>query len=173
MFITVDELKDYTGLNTDSATLPAIFCDAACDVVSDYLGYNPEASTKFVTAKIPAEKTVALGVMNAVPVSVKIGETEIPLDEVIIDGQYLKFTSKSVCVGDEVAVMLNCGWEVENMPGIIKLTALRIAGCMATESDGNIGISSKSFSESGSRVFLNQKYDRYLEPIERYRAYKI
>lgn len=57
------------------------------------------------------------------------------------------------------------------IPGIIKLTILRIAALMQTESDGNIGITSKQFSESGSRTFIKTtRYDEYLLPISRYKA---
>lgn len=173
MFITVDELKDYTGLNTDSTTLPGIYCDAACNVVSDHLGYNPEQGTKVVKAKVTEEKRVDLLAMNCTITSIYVGTTSIQTSEAVVDGQYLTFIGGSVKAGDEVTVTFTYGWLTASMPGIIRLTALRIAGCMAAESDGNIGISSKSFNDAGSRVFLNSKYDRYLEPLESYRVYKI
>jgi len=173
MFISVDELKDYTGLNTDSTTLPGIFCSAACNVVEDYLGYSPEQASRVLVKKVCPEKTVAVGALNCTPSSITVGTTTVPLTEVSVDGQYITFTGTTVKAGDTVTINCTTGWQSSSMPGIIKLTALRIAGCMAAESDGNIGISSKSFTDAGSRVFLNSKYDRYLEPVERYRAYRI
>jgi hypothetical protein len=54
----------------------------------------------------------------------------------------------------------------EPMPNIIKLTGLRIAALLQTESDNNIGITGKSFGDSGSRTFVNYtNFDKYLLPI--------
>ncbi|MDR0722096.1 MAG: hypothetical protein LBF75_04775 [Treponema sp.] len=56
------------------------------------------------------------------------------------------------------------------MPYIIKLTVLRIAALLQAESDSNIGITSKSFAESGSRTFMNYtNFDKYLLPIAGYK----
>jgi hypothetical protein len=56
------------------------------------------------------------------------------------------------------------------MPYIIKLTVLRIAALLQAESDSNIGITSKSFGESGSRTFINYtNFDKYLLPIANYK----
>ena len=58
----------------------------------------------------------------------------------------------------------------EEIPAIIKLTILRIAGILQTESNGNIGITSKSFSESGNRTFVNTtNFDKYLILLSDYR----
>jgi hypothetical protein len=56
------------------------------------------------------------------------------------------------------------------MPYIIKLTVLRIAALLQAESDSNIGITSKSFAESGSRTFINYtNFDKYLLPVAGYK----
>ena len=57
----------------------------------------------------------------------------------------------------------------ETVPAIIKETCLRIAGLLSTEV-GNIGITSKSFQDSGTRTFTNTtNFDRYLVQISNYR----
>jgi hypothetical protein len=50
-----------------------------------------------------------------------------------------------------------------NIPDIIKLTVLRIAALLQSESDSNIGVTSKSFADSGTRTFVNYtNFDKYL-----------
>jgi hypothetical protein len=56
------------------------------------------------------------------------------------------------------------------MPDIIKMTVLRIATLLQTESDSNIGVTSKSFADSGTRTFVNTvNFDKYLIQISKYK----
>ena len=60
------------------------------------------------------------------------------------------------------------------IPDIIIITIMRIASILQMESDGNIAISSKSFSDSGTRTFINYTdYSKYLLPISMYRKIRI
>jgi hypothetical protein len=57
-----------------------------------------------------------------------------------------------------------------DMPKIIKLTIMRIAAILQTESDGNIGVTSKSFGENGDRTFVSYtNFDKYLLPLSNYK----
>jgi len=59
--------------------------------------------------------------------------------------------------------------DFEPLPGIIQLTVFRIGALLNSESSGNIGITSKSFSD-GSRTFIKtQDYEPYLKQISQYR----
>jgi hypothetical protein len=61
-----------------------------------------------------------------------------------------------------------------NIPSVIKSTVLRIATLLQSESDSNIGVTSKSFGDSGSRTFINYTdYSKYLLPISFYKRLKI
>jgi hypothetical protein len=61
-----------------------------------------------------------------------------------------------------------------NIPKIIIATILRIATLLQTESDSNIGITSKYFGDSGTRTFTNYtNFDKYLSPISNYRIIRI
>lgn len=56
------------------------------------------------------------------------------------------------------------------VPGIIKLTILRIAALMESESQGNIGVTSKQFGESGTRTYVKTTdYNPYLIQIAAYK----
>jgi hypothetical protein len=63
---------------------------------------------------------------------------------------------------------------VPQMPKIITMTVLRIASILESESNSNIGVTSKSFGDSGSRSFINYtNFDKYLLPINGYRLLSI
>jgi hypothetical protein len=54
---------------------------------------------------------------------------------------------------------------------LIKNVVLRIASLMLTETGQNIGVTSKSFGDSGTRTFINNTdYARYLLPIAQYKV---
>jgi hypothetical protein len=56
------------------------------------------------------------------------------------------------------------------MPDIIKMTVLRIATILQAEADSNIAVSSKSFGDSGTRVFINYTdYSKYLVQLSNYK----
>jgi len=63
---------------------------------------------------------------------------------------------------------------INTIPPEIISTILRIAALLQTESDGNIGITGKSFGDSGSRTFTNfTNFHKFLFPISRYRLKRI
>jgi len=60
------------------------------------------------------------------------------------------------------------------LPETIKGTILRIAALLQTESDGNIGITGKSFAENGSRTFINfTDFNKFLAPVGRWKLIRI
>jgi hypothetical protein len=55
-------------------------------------------------------------------------------------------------------------------PKLIIQTVYRIAALLQSEGDSNIGVTSKSFGDSGSRTFINfTNFDKYLFPIAKYK----
>lgn len=60
--------------------------------------------------------------------------------------------------------------QMNPIPGLVKLTCLRIASLIQLEENNNIGINSKSFGDSGTRSFLNvTNYEPYLNVLSRWR----
>ena len=60
------------------------------------------------------------------------------------------------------------------IPQVIIMTVLRIAAILMSESDSNIGVTSKSFGDSGGRTFINYtNFDKYLLPLSSYRLLSI
>lgn len=57
-------------------------------------------------------------------------------------------------------------WGADEMPEVVKLSILRIATLMLSETGGNIGLTGKSFSDN-SRTFVNySNYRKYLQPLD-------
>jgi len=74
---------------------------------------------------------------------------------------------KSIYINDVLVADLE-------MPEVIKMTIMRIAALLQTEADGNIGVTSKSFGDSGTRTFLNTvNFDKYLIQISKYKLIRI
>jgi len=60
------------------------------------------------------------------------------------------------------------------LPVVIKNTILRIAALLHTESQNNIGVTSKSFADSGSRTFVSfTNFKKYLSPISGHKLIRI
>jgi methylmalonyl-CoA mutase cobalamin-binding subunit len=75
---------------------------------------------------------------------------------------------------NNILVSYTAGYADEDIPGVIKLTILRIAGLMLVETGGNIGATSKSFDMGGSRTFVNTKdYAPYLKVLDTIRIERI
>ena len=68
--------------------------------------------------------------------------------------------------------MLESG--ITTIPAEIIITILRIAALLESESNQNIGVTSKTFADSGNRTFVNHtNFGKYLFPISRYRLKRI
>ena len=60
------------------------------------------------------------------------------------------------------------------LPVVIKNAILRIAALLQTESQNNIGVTSKSFADSGSRTFVSfTNFDKYLSPVSGHKLIRI
>jgi hypothetical protein len=90
-------------------------------------------------------------------------------EEIVED--YLGYAPNIFKLIDNEVVIVDLPYEA---PQLIKMTVMRIAALLATESDMNIGITSKSFGEGGGRSFLNTvNFDKYLIQISSYRLIRI
>ena len=76
---------------------------------------------------------------------------------------------------DKIFSPITCLFEpIIETPEIIKLTVLRIAALLQSESDSNIGVTSKTFGDSGNRTFINTvNFEKYLQPISQYKEIRI
>jgi len=175
--ITVAELENYSNNFKADAGMTAIktsIVNAASTVVTDYLGYDPISATRVY-------RTVGVGmgeILLPIPAVTAIGS--IYVDGVLLDAANysliangLKYLIERIdglvfLRGAKVVINYTAGWTI--VPDQMKLAALRIGGLMLAETEGNIGVTSKSFADL-SKVFISYtNYDKYLRPLAPYRA---
>lgn len=172
MFITVEELEDYTNVRGD-AMAPS-YIKSACEIVRNYLGYNPEETEYDNVYDGTGSSVLFLESQNISEVTeVTFGGTSQDLSQFFIKQNAIMMKSGEFPLGmQNITVHYVGGWTSENMPEVIKTTALQIAALRQAESDGNVAVSSKSFGDSGTRVFLSTRnYSQFLFNISAYKLF--
>lgn len=57
-------------------------------------------------------------------------------------------------------------WGSDSIPAVVVLSVMRIATLMLSETNGNIGLTGRSFADN-SRTFINySNYRKYLQPLD-------
>ena len=166
MIVTKEELQGFTGVEFESGNnIAELFIGAAQNIVENYLGYEIESKEYTKHFALHSSNVIKCGVKNITQV------TEITVDGTLVDGYYIdddKIILNQPVISDNIIVKFTAGFSTD-LPQIIKLTVLRIAALLQTESNNNIGISGKSFMD-GSRTFTNfTNFDRYLIACSKYK----
>lgn len=178
-YSTVEDLNKYSGNHDeDLNSLKAIFLDSAESIVIEYLGYDP-LSKQYASIISGADKPYVQ--LRAQPIteitSVKVDGLTLDTADFISEKEMLINKNLDICFTsgtNNILVSYTAGYADEDIPGLIKLTILRIAGLMMTEQGGNIGVTSKSFDQGGSRTFVNTKdYSPYLKILDPIRVERI
>ena len=166
MVVTKEELQGFTGVEFESGNnIAELFIGSAQNIVENYLGYEIESKEYTKHFALHSSNVIKAGVKNITAVS------EITIDGTLVEDYYIdddKIILKQPVISDNIIVKFTAGFSVD-LPQIIKLTVLRIAALLQTESNNNIGISGKSFID-GSRTFTNfTNFDRYLIACSKYK----
>ena len=166
MIVSKEELEGYTGVQFESGNnIAELFIGASQNIVESYLGYEIESKEYTKHFALHSSNIIKCNVMNITAVST------ITVDGTPVEGYYIdndKIILNQPVISDNIIVTFTAGFG-ENLPQIIKLTVLRIAALLQTESNNNIGISGKSFID-GSRTFTNfTNYDKYLIQCSKYK----
>ena len=166
MVVTKEELEGFTGVQFESGNnIAELFIGAAQNIVENYLGYEIEAKEYINHFSLHSSNIIKCGVKNITAVK------EITIDGTLVDGYYIdddKIILKNPVISDDIIVTFTAGFTAD-LPAVIKLTILRIAALLQTESNNNIGISGKSFMD-GSRTFTNfTDYSKYLIQCSKYK----
>lgn len=173
MIVTVEAFNAYSGNYEDSEEaieLKTTFLDSAEEIVSSYLSYHPEEK---LYMDVPL---VGMGVSHLLlptrPITelleLDIDGEEISESEVLLLDDRIRFKNRGTVFpkGAVVTISYRGGWTQERMPKVIKLSIMRIATLMLSETNGNIGLTGKSFADN-SRTFINySNYKKYLEPLD-------
>ena len=166
MIVTKEELEGFTGVQFETGNnIAELFIGAAQNIVENYLGYGIESKEYTKHFELHSSNVIKCGVKNITAVST-ITVDGTPVDNYYIDDD--KIILKQPVISDNIIVTFTAGFSTD-LPQIIKLTVLRIAALLQTESNNNIGISGKSFMD-GSRTFINfTNYDKYLISCSKYK----
>ena len=166
MVVTKEELEGFTGVQFESGNnIAELFIGAAQNVVESYLGYEIESKEYTKHFALHSSNVIKVGVKNITNVT-EITVNGTPVEDYYIDDD--KIILKNPVISDNIIVTFTAGFSTD-LPQIIKLTVLRIAALLQTESNNNIGISGKSFMD-GSRTFTNfTNFDRYLIACSKYK----
>jgi hypothetical protein len=171
----VEELQKYSNVYGDNV-LQCSYVDSAENIVNTYLGYSPTLHNYAHyfdgkgTNEIQLKAKPITGVFG-----VEINGVNVPLCDLYYVNEFIYFNDIFPIGKRNIKIEYEAGWGItpdddiansEYLPQIIKITVLRIASLLQTESDGNLGVTSKSFADSGTRTFVNTvNFDKYLLPI--------
>ena len=166
MVVTKEELQGFTGVEFESGNnIAELFIGASQNIVESYLGYEIESKEYTKHFALHSSNVIKVGVKNITVVS------EITIDGTPVENYYIdndKIILKQPVISDNIIIRFTAGFS-EDLPAIIKLTVLRIAALLQTESNNNIGISGKSFID-GSRTFTNfTNFSKYLDVCSKYK----
>lgn len=169
MIVSTTTFEAYTGVYGD--TLETSYLTAAQEKVEKYLGYALEAADYTSTVKGHGRNYVRLA---AAPINSVESVTVdgVALESYTFDSKGYLYTADSSVFADEstVVVTYNAGYTAETLPNLISTTILQIAALRQIESGQNIGVSSKTFGDAGTRVFLStRKYSDFLINISSYK----
>ena len=174
MIVNIETFNSYSGNYEDNSSailLKETFLLSAQQIVTGYLGYDPieqECSDVFLSGN--GTKKLYLPSNNITQLlSIKINNLDVNVEDFKPKDDYIicKNISDLFPVGNEnIKVDYIGGWPIQDMPSVIVLSILRIATLMLSETDGNIGLTGKSFADN-SRTFINySNYKKYLQPLD-------
>lgn len=166
MVVTKEELEGFTGVQFESGNnIAELFIGAAQNIVENYLGYEIESKEYIKHFALHSSNVIKVGVKNITAVST------ITVDGTLVEDYYIdddKIILKQPVISDNIIITFTAGFSTD-LPQIIKLTVLRIAALLQTESNNNIGITSKSFMD-GSKAFTNfTDFSKYLIQCSKYK----
>lgn len=171
MFITTDELKDYIGVNTDNDTLLDIYNETGKDLIINYIGYDPVSGYYDELFSGNDDKVIRLNTKPITSISALTIDDELITEEnYIFINEYLYLLNGLIFTKGRYNVRVEYEGGYDEIPSLIKMTNLRLSALLYTEEGGNIGITSKSFDNSGTRTFIqNTNYNKYLSVLNKYR----
>jgi len=170
-YITIDDLRKYTGsYDEDNATLQ-ICINSAEQIINDYVGFQCEPQEYSITLSGIGTERLLVNYPIQEITELYIDDVEQSVDEYSINGRWIiRNDGRSVFTEGINNIRLTFVGGYTDIPDIFKLTALRIAALLALESQGNIGITNKSFAD-GSRTFINYtNFNKYLAPLDRFKV---
>lgn len=171
MLISIETFNKYTGVFGDA--LAEQYIKSAQEIVTNYLGYDPEQAERTITVNGSGNYQLDIGCrpINEI-LTVSLNGTEKDLNNFYTAANFILMKRGSFEEGAQNwTCVVNAGWTEETLPEVIKGTILQIAALRQIESNQNVGVTSKAFGDSGTRVFQNTRnYTPYLMNISKYKV---
>jgi hypothetical protein len=183
-YIPVEIFTEYSGAH-DNPDLVRQYVDSAENIVNAYLGYSPALHD--YDQIFDGSGTTNLQ-LKAKPIQsitgAEINGQSVPPD-FLIAGEFIYFPGSKIFPAgkNNIKIAYTAGWGTisgddeandECLPKLIVMTVLRIAALLQSEGGANIGVTSKSFGDSGTRAFVNfTNFDKYLIQISPYKLLTI
>lgn len=174
MIVNLTMFNTYSGNFEDSASavlLKESFLTAAQEIVIGYLGYDPTlqqytdvvlSGSRMHKLYLPSRNITQLHAIEVNRSLLEPSSFVLSGDHIRIMGNHWVFPSGV----DNIIISYTAGWDLSHMPCVITLSILRIATLMLSETNGNIGLTGKSFTDN-SRTFINySNYRKYLQPLD-------
>ncbi len=177
MIVTTDMFNTYSGNFEDSAEalmLKEAFLSSAEEIIRGYLGYDPTGKqhTDVILSGSGAHKLYLPSRQVTELHAIRVLDTEQDPAEFILSDDHMRKSDYRWIFPrgvDNIILSYTAGWEQHLMPSVITLSILRIATLMLSETNGNIGLTGKSFADN-SRTFINySNYRKYLQPLDSFR----
>jgi hypothetical protein len=170
-YVSVEEFQKYSSVYGDEV-LQQSYVDSVEDIVKNYLGYSPtlHSYTYFGLGNGSRELQLRARPISTLD-SVKIDDVLISNSDFYLlkDSEFIYY-DKVFPLDSKIKIEYTAGYLDADLPQIIKMTVLRIASILQAESDGNVGVQSKSFADSGTRTFTNYtNFDKFLLPLSSYK----
>ena len=170
--ITLNEFQEYNNYYEENMTSTCqIFIDSASAIVADYIGYDPnEQDYEEIIEGIGSDKLyTAIPHISEFSYVMDIEKEEM-LNNLVANEDYIyERDGKEVFKeGKKYKVSYSGGWKT--IPSDIKFACLRISALALQESNGNIGLSGKSFVDQSRSFVSYSSYDKYLKPLLPYRS---
>jgi hypothetical protein len=175
MIITLANFKAYNNLSDDKTddTLITNHIQYTQKIIEKYLGFPVEANDYEYSLDgsisyfigLPIKPINTLTSLSIDGVAAAVGDFSIRDNHIInIDKSYV-FTEGF----QNIEVEVNAGFD--EIPADIAGVALEIASLLWSEKGQNIGVTSKTIDDMGTRVFYkNTKFDDYLNRLRDYRV---
>jgi len=172
-YITAQDLQNYEKkVPKEGDTSPQKYCNAAMEMVKDFLGYDPEV--KQYTSIVRGDGGSLLE-LEAFPINsitaLKIAGESVDVSLVQVEKKnYICMADDSPFIkGVKYTVTYTAGYAYMQVPEVIRQVALQIAALFWESAGGNLAVSSTSYESSGTRVFNNFQADRFLKQIQMYK----
>lgn len=172
----LQRFNDYCADYESSEEIDALkmqYLVSAREVVENYLGYKLSVHDVTEDHVFTGSNDIYLREFPVLECySLKVNGEYLPPMYYSLRGDHVRINDGHCHCHGEVEVQYVAGYK--KIPDLIIQTICRIAALLKTESNGSIGLTSKSYGNDGSRSFVNfTSFEKYLQPLYPFKTIKL